>query len=241
MLNNSLFIIEDESIQNKVMEYSKNIRYYRKGSLIYQQEDKRDFLYFLTEGSVRVSISNSNGSEKTLAINEPASFFGETAFFDEFPSFSRAEALKDSTVVLLNKEQITNMIKDYPDLAFYIFNSMSRKIRLLSFQVEYLSFMKIEERLVSLLLTLFFTFGVKCSNDNISKEKPCKLKDACPNGQFLNLTITDQEIGDMISARREAITKALNNLKSQKLIYKNKRTICCPDLSILEDILSNLD
>lgn len=241
MFNKSLWIIEDKSIQGIVMDYSKNIRHYRKGNLIYQQEDKRDFLYFLTEGRVRVSISNSNGSEKTLAINEPASFFGETAFFDEFPSFSRAEALIDSTVIILNREQITNMIKDYPELAFHIFNSMSRKIRLLSFQIEYLSFMKIEERLVYLLTTLFFTFGVKCSNDTVSKERPCKYKDACPEGHFLNLTITDQEIGDMISARREAITKALNNLKNQNLICKNKRTICCPNLSLLENILSDMD
>lgn len=241
MLNKSLWVIEDKNIQEKVLKYSKNIRYFRKGNFIYQQEDMRDFLYFLTEGRVRVSVSSASGSEKTLAIHEPGSFFGETAFFDELPSFTYAQALKDSTVVVLSKDQFTNMMKDDPDLAFNVFNSMGRKIRLLSYQVEYLSFLKIEERLISLLITLFLTVGTKCSNENICKEKSCEFKGSCPNGYILDLTITDQEIGDMISARREAITKAINNLKNQGLILKNKRTICCPDLSRLEEILSDID
>lgn len=240
MLNKSLWVIEDKNIQEKVLKYSKNIRYIYKGNFIYQQEDKRDYLYFLTEGRVKVSIASANGSEKTLAIHEPGSFFGETAFFDEFPSFTYAQALKDSTVVILDKHQFTNMMKDDPDLAFNVFNSMGRKIRLLSYQVEYLSFLKIEERLISLLITLFLTVGKKCSNDNICKENS-KFIESCHNGYILDLTITDQEIGDMISARREAITKAINNLKNQGLILKNKRTICCPDLSRLEEILSKID
>ncbi|WMJ76553.1 MULTISPECIES: Crp/Fnr family transcriptional regulator [unclassified Sedimentibacter] len=241
MLNKSLWVIEDKNIQEKIIKYSKNIRHFRKGNLIFQQEDIRDCLYFLTEGRVRVSISNSSGSEKTLAVHEPGSFFGETAFFDEDPSFTYAEALKDSTLVVLNKEQFTKMMKDDPNLAFNIFNSMGRKIRLLSYQVKYLSFMKIEERLMSLLITLFLTVGTKCSRDAICKVKSSKFNGSCANGHILDLTITDQEIGDMISARREAITKAINNLKNQKLIYKNKRTICCPNLSLLEELLSNLE
>lgn len=240
MLNRSLWVIEDKNIQDKIIKYSKNIRYYCKGNFIFQQEDKRDYLYFLTEGRVRVSISNANGSEKTLAIHEPGSFFGETAFFDELPSFSYAQALKDSTVVLLDKDQFTSMMKDDPDIAFNLYNSMGRKIRLLSYQVEYLSFLKIEERLISLLITLFLTVGSKCSGSTC-KEKSGKAADACSNGYILDLTITDQEIGDMISARREAITKAINNLKSQGLIFKHKRTICCPDISRLEEILYKMD
>ena len=124
MLNKSLWVIEDKNIQEKVLKYSKNIRYFCKGNFIYQQEDKRDFLYFLTEGRVRVSVSSASGSEKILAIHEPGSFFGETAFFDELPSFTYAQALKDSTVVVLSKDQFTNMMKDDPDLAFNLFNSM---------------------------------------------------------------------------------------------------------------------
>lgn len=241
MLNKSLWVIEDKNVQEKILKYSKNIRYFCKGNFIYQQDDKRDFLYFLTEGRVRVSIANTNGSEKTLAVHEPGSFFGEVAFLDELPSFSYAQTLLDSTVIVLDKDQFTNIMKNDPDLALNVFKALSRKIRLLVHQVEYLSFFKIEERLISLLITLFQTVGTKCSNDNSCKGKSCDFKSSYPNGYILNLTITDQEIGDMISARREAITKAINNLKNQGLILKNKRTICCPDLSQLEKILLNID
>lgn len=241
MLNKSLWVIEDKNIHEKISKYSKNIRNYSKGSLIFRQEDVRDCLYFLIDGRVRVSISSPNGSEKTLAVHEAGSFFGETAFFDELPSFSYAEALRNSTVVILDKSQISLMIKEEPDLIFHIFKSMCRKIRLLTFQVEYLSFMKIEERLASLLLTLLLSFGIKCSETPPHSIEECEFKDFCSDGYILDLTITDQEIADMIGTRREGVTKAINNLKHQKVIYKNKRTICCPNLEKLDNLLATTE
>lgn len=241
MFNKSLWVIENNIIQENLMKYTNNIRNYNKNTFIYQQEDIREYLYFLIKGRIRVSISSPNGSEKTLAIHEPGSFFGETAFFDHHPSFSYAQSLSDSTVLIFSKEQIITLMKEQPEIFSHILESMSRKIRLLSFQVECLSFMKIEERLVALLITLFASAGVECSNTSTSTKMINNCKSLCPHGYLLELTITDQEIGDMVGVRREAVTKAINKLKNQGLIYKYRRTICCPDLSKLNDILSNKD
>ncbi|MDO4719170.1 MAG: Crp/Fnr family transcriptional regulator [Peptostreptococcaceae bacterium] len=239
MLNKSLWVVEDKNLQEILMKLKNNIRNFPKGSYIYQQEDVRKYMYFLIEGRVKISIYSPNGSEKTLAIHEPGSFFGETAFFDQMACFCCAEALKDSVVVCLGKQDIRRMMQDNPEIIFHMFDSMGRKIRLLSFQVEYLSFMKIEERLIALLLTLFDSFGVKCSKVNDSV-KGCLLKKKCPLGQCLSLSITDQAIGEMIGVRREGVTKAINKLKKRDLVYKQNRVICCPDISILNTLLSEL-
>ncbi len=236
MLNKSLWVVEDQRVQETLMKYTKDVRRIPQGSFIYRQDDVREYLYFLTEGRIKVSIFAPNGYEKTLAIHEPGSFFGETAFFDEHPSFSCAMALKNCTVLIFGKEQIFQLMREQPIIISHIFESMSRKIRLLSFQVEYLSFMKIEERLVALLTTLFASFGSACCD---AVPSGCSLSSACTHGYVLEQTLTDQEIGDMLGVRREAVTKAMNHLKKQALIYKQKRTICCPDLPKLNNFLSN--
>lgn len=240
MLNKSLWVVEDKNLQEILMKLKNNIRNFPKGSYIYQQEDIRKYMYFLIEGRVKISIYSPNGSEKTLAIHEPGSFFGETAFFDQMASFCCAEALKDSVVVCLGKQDIRRLMQDNPEIIFHMFDSMGRKIRLLSFQVEYLSFMKIEERLIALLLTLFDSFGIECSKANDFVKGVCLLKKKCPLGQCLSLSITDQEIGEMIGVRREGVTKAINKLKKKDLVYKQNRIICCPDTSILNTFLSEL-
>ncbi len=236
MLNNSLWVVQSKKVQDTIINYKTETRNFRKGSYIYYQNDLSEHLYFLLDGRVSVNILSSNGSEKTLAIHEPGSFFGETAFFDGSPNFSNAYALKDSTILLFDKSHINQLMHDNPDIMLHIFEDMSRKIRLLSFQVESLSFMNVEERLVSLLIKLFSSFGAQCNKSSLSS---CQFEDKCINGQFLELTITDKEIGEMVGARREAITKSLNNLRRQNLIYKNKRVICCPDLSKLDEFLAD--
>lgn len=238
MLYKSLWVIDDKKVHKTLLEYTDNIHSYPEGSFIYHQEDDRTCLFFLIEGRIKVNLSDANGSEKTLAIHESGSFFGETAFFDQKPSFANALVLKDSKILAFNKKQLSLLFKEHPEIIYHVFESMSRKIRLLSFQVEYLSFMKIEQRLVVLLLTFFESFGKNCSKGDASTKKTCTGKKNCPHGHLLKLNITDQEIADMIGTRREAVTKAITSLKKQNLIYKQNRMICCPDLSKLQDFLS---
>ncbi|WP_422484720.1 Crp/Fnr family transcriptional regulator [Gudongella sp. DL1XJH-153] len=241
MLYKSLWVIDDTDINELLLKYTDSQHTYTEGSLIYQQDDAQDYLFFLVNGRIKVNLIDSKGTEKTLAIHEPGSFFGETAFFDQYPSFTNAQALKDSVVLFFTKKQLTNLFTDYPEIVFQIFESMGRKIRLLAFQVEYMSFLKIEQRVVALLLSLFESFGKECSINNTSLYDNCTFKGNCIEGHHLEITITDQEIAEMIGTRREAVTKAINNLKKQKLICKQKRTICCPDLNKLNDFLTNSD
>lgn len=237
MLYNSLWVIGDDDVNKTLMNYTDKTRTIPAGAFVYKQEDERSYLFFLLDGRIKVNLSNIHGSEKTLAIHEPGSFFGETAFFDEYPNFTNAQAEIDSTVLLFTKEQLIKLFHDHPEIVLHLFGSMGRKIRLLSFQVEYLTFMKIEQRVVALLLSLFSTFGKDCTNFSSDSKENCVFKGECPSGSHLELTITDQEIADMIGARREAVTKSIANLKKQKLIYKHKRTICCPDIENLNKFL----
>lgn len=239
MFSKSLWVVEDKKVQETLMHYAKNIRSFPEGSFIYQQEDEQKYMYFITEGRIRIRIFSLNGLEKTLAIHEPGSFFGETAFFDKFPSFSCAQALKQSTVMFFGIDEVSQLMKDHPDIILKMFDSIGRKIRLLSFQVEYLSFMNIEERMVALLITLFDSFRTECFTSTSSAKGSCDNKVLCPKGSCLKLSITDQEIGEMIGVRREAVTKAISNLKKQNLINKKKRMICCPDFQKLNDFLAN--
>ena len=239
MLYKSLWVIDNTKMKDVISSYSDNRRSFPEGSFIYHQEESINQLFFLVDGRVKINLIDYSGSEKTLAIHEPGSFFGETAFFDENLSFTNAQALKDSIVLCFSKEQLIKLFSDYPEIVFQMFASIGRKIRLLSFQVEYLSFLNIEQSVVALLLSLFESFGRLCSVNGSSTNKNCTSNGQCISGQQLELTITDQEIADMIGTRREAVTKAINNLKKNKLIFKHKRVICCPDLYKLNEFLKN--
>ncbi|RQD72676.1 MAG: Crp/Fnr family transcriptional regulator [Tindallia sp. MSAO_Bac2] len=242
MLYKSLWVVDNREAEDVLSKYTDSRKTFAKGSFVYDQNDERQHLLYLVEGRMKVSVFSHDGSEKTLAIHEPGSFFGETAFFDSKPSFSTAQALEKSVVLMFDREQLMSLFSDHPEIVFHLFESMGRKIRLLTFQVEYLSFMNIDQRAVALLLSLFDVFGKSCDQqcENPSSEESLENSESCGHGDgsLLELTITDQELADMIGTRREAVTKAINKLKKTKLIYKRKRTICCPSISRLNEFIS---
>ncbi len=234
MLYKSLWVVEDKDIYKTLLNYSNNIRNYKKGSFIYKQGDEETNLFFLLNGRIKTTLLNIDGMEKTLAIHESGSFFGETAFFDKQPCHANTLALVDSEVLVFNKDQFLLLIKEQPNIMYELFQSLGRKIRLLSFQVEYLSFMKIEQRVAALLLSFFVTSSDTCIKNGSSSKKKCG---SCTEGHILKLKVTDQALADMIGTRREAVTKAISSLRTKGLIDKEDRMICCPDLSKLKNTL----
>ncbi len=54
-------------------------RMYQAGEIVYLQGEMSKAFYFLHKGKVKVSILREDGSEKTLAIQEGNTFFGESA------------------------------------------------------------------------------------------------------------------------------------------------------------------
>ena len=120
-------------------------------------------MHFIIKGRIKVGIIDSKGSEKTLAIHEPGSFLEKLLSLTNIPPLLSAQALIESTILKITKDQFNNIIVDNPEIAFQLFSSMGRKIRLLSFQVEAMTFLKIEQRVASLLLSLLDSFASECS------------------------------------------------------------------------------
>lgn len=220
--------------KHNLIEMMKNCdapkKRYVKGSYILEQDSPIHHLHFLLSGRVIVTVLHHDGQEKTLAIHEAGAFFGETAYFDGNPSITNARALEDSVIIRMGPQELNNLFRSNPDAIMEILNSLGEKIRLLTFQVEYLSFMNNEHKIVSLLLSLFRTQGLPCG-----PQGNCP----CSGGLMLQNRITDQEISNLLGIRREIVTKKLRKLRDLELIGKHNRLLCCPDLAQLSEYLIN--
>lgn len=122
-----------------------------------------------------------------------------------------------SEVLRFDRKTALGFLKDNPEFQNSLMRSMSQKIRLLSIQVEDLTFWPIEKRLCRLLLKLISDFGVKTTS-----------------GLTLSIVITDEQLGQLIGARREAVTKALSKLRKQGLLTKENRKLSFPSFELFQ-------
>lgn len=183
-------------------------RIYNTGEIIYLQGEQSKYFYFLIEGKVKVSILKEDGSEKILAIQESNTFFGESAAFDRYPYFATATAMIASRICCIRIEDAEALILKHPRISFLIITSIIRKLRLLGLQVEDLTFLDAQQRIVHIILKLIDEVGV-VTNDGIVIEKK----------------LTHEDIASLTGLSRVTVTNVLNHLERLRLLSKSRQKI----------------
>lgn len=191
----------DPGTLSAIFESMPMIRVFNKGSMIYSQGDDAECFYYLKSGRVRIFISDENGSEKTVSVAEGGAIIGEAAFFDGLPRISSARAITRCETVSVTKNVLTDIIRRSPSSAFEIFRMQAQTIRLLSAQVDSISFISAKKRLSNLL------------HDCIEREKNLSVK------------MTHEEIASYIGVSRITVSRLIGELASDGIIETGYREI----------------
>lgn len=176
-------------------------RNFRKGTILYDQDEISTKFFFIEKGLVQVSILRLDGTEVILELMGPHTICGEGPAFDGLPRFSRAIASKNSVAVEFDADILDEMCAEYPKLAAAMLRTMSIKQRVISVKLEYMTSQNTEERLLELLERLKRKFAVPH-----------------PRGQLLTTYLTHEQIASMTGMSRVTVTRAFARLKSQGVI-----------------------
>lgn len=145
---------------------------YEKGQSIYQQGDSAEFVYYLKKGKVQIFIASPNGSEKILTVFSEGSLFGKSSFFDKMQRTSSARAITKSEIIVIDKPTMTEIIGSHPEFAIDMLEYLSKGIRLLSNQIESLSFLQADKRIARFLVDTLSgssTGGhIACTHDELA-------------------------------------------------------------------------
>lgn len=135
----------------RLIEGASAAKKYRKDEIIYHQGDNANYFCYLKKGRVKVYMTSADGMEKVLNTAGPGELLGEGAFFDKKPRVSSAGALTDAEVIMIDEEKLTGLISRYPRLAFELLEILSNRIRLLSSQLDSVTFLRADARIARLL------------------------------------------------------------------------------------------
>lgn len=154
----------------RVFETIQAPRVYAKGEMVYLQGERADCLYYLKAGRVKIFLSSENGMEKTLTILNCGSLFGEAAFLDRLPRMSSARTLICSEIIAVDRPHLMRYFSEQPALAMNLLEYLARTVRMLSAQVDHMTFLQADQRIAQLLLNL--TAGeehvVRCTHEELA-------------------------------------------------------------------------
>lgn len=94
-------------------------------------------------------MNSVDGNEKTLNTARHGEIIGEGAFLTK-PRVSSAKALTNTEVIMIDKKRLTDIIAQHPTLAFELLEILANRIRLLSSQLDSMTFMQADARIAGL-------------------------------------------------------------------------------------------
>jgi CRP/FNR family transcriptional regulator, cyclic AMP receptor protein len=90
---------------------------YKIDQRIFSQGEDADFVFFVQDGSVKLTTTSEQGLETLLGIAERGQFFGETCLHDVPVRIATATAVTDCRVTSVMKEAMLSTIHSQPRFA----------------------------------------------------------------------------------------------------------------------------
>ena len=83
---------------------------FKKGEVIFAEGDRKDAIFFLERGSVKLTVTSKHGREAIIGILVGGEFLGEAAVTGEGTRAHRAVALTDSRVLRIERNLMMNLL-----------------------------------------------------------------------------------------------------------------------------------
>jgi CRP-like cAMP-binding protein len=133
---------------------ARTIRTYAPSAVVFSQGDAATDVFYIQHGSVKLSVLSRTGREAVVAVLGHGDFFGEGCLAAQARRIATAAAMSASTVLVVEKPQMLEMLHTQPALAErFLAHMLARNIRVEEDLVDQL-FNSSEKRLARVLLLL---------------------------------------------------------------------------------------
>jgi CRP/FNR family cyclic AMP-dependent transcriptional regulator len=133
---------------------AKRVAAYQPGTTIYTQGDVADTVFYVRQGSVKLTVLSRTGKEAVIGVVGRGDFFGEGALAGQPRRLATAVAMSASDVLVVPKRQMIRLLHQQHDFSDrFITHMLARNIRLEEDLVDQL-FNASEKRLARALLLL---------------------------------------------------------------------------------------
>jgi CRP-like cAMP-binding protein len=182
------------------------------GTVFFTPEDSSERVFILKLGRVEVYRLTANGKRLVTRRIGPGTIFGEMGLLGQTLQGCFAEATESSLVCMATKDDILQLLRERPDIAIRLLDSIGSRLKSLEDRLEDAIFSPVKVRLARFLLS-----SLDSASNAVSG-------------------YTQAEIGDTIGALRQTVAETLSELEGQGLVEVGRKQIRVINRPALEEI-----
>jgi CRP-like cAMP-binding protein len=178
---------------------------FAKDEIIYTVGDKQRTMFFLQRGFVKVGTITATGSELIYDVRKGGDVIGELCASEKERS-DRAVALEATDAIVVPFDDIKSLLMTEPSLIAALIDVFCSALKQAYAQINTLAVDDTVHRLATILVSLAQRMGRR-------------------SGALMEIPtyLTQEEIAQMVAARRERVSTALNFLRRREMVQYTYR------------------
>ncbi len=161
LVNNvEIFKTLDTSIKQEISEVLQE-KIYAPGEAIIIQGHTGGSFYIITEGAVRVIVTDTNAGSQTVAVLSTGNYFGEMSLLTGEPCSATVKTGVETKVLVLDKTEFRKIMHNTPSLADKLAKILSERLEVLSETKESLQQEVIQKQQTTFAERIRNFFGLK--------------------------------------------------------------------------------
>jgi CRP/FNR family transcriptional regulator, cyclic AMP receptor protein len=182
------------------------------GASLFLEGDQSGTVVFVVSGRVKVFSLTEQGEEILLAVRGPGALLGEVSAVDGGPRSASVAALEPVTAIVLTADAFLDYLRTHAAAATVLLQMVTSRLRDADRKrVEFAAY-DIASRVARRLVELAERFG-----------------EPDENGVRIAVALSQDELAGWVGASREAVAKALHQLRGLHVVETGRRRITVVD------------
>lgn len=217
-------VINSISVFNKltidelnILNYEKTCQIFKKGTIIYNEGSRISGCYCIHNGIIKLYKTGFEGREHIIRFAKKGDIIGYRSLLSNDFACHTAKVLEDAQVCYIPGETLFRLLENNSKFALEMLKLSCIELGEANTFITDIAQKTVRERLAEVLLILKDTFGLD-------------------EEQNLQITLTREELGNIIGTATESVIRLLGEFKDNRWIEINGRKIKIIDIKSLQKI-----
>jgi CRP/FNR family transcriptional regulator, polysaccharide utilization system transcription regulator len=192
--------------EHEILALDKNIEPHKKGSVIYHEGNRISGCYCVSNGIIKIYKTGIDGKEQIITFAKAGDLIGFRSVLSGELACTTAKVIEDAHLCFIPADTLIHLVKKNGEFSMDLMQLACKELGESNAYITDIAQKTVRERLAEVLLHLKDNFGLD-------------------DDQFLKITLTREELSNIVGTATESVIRLLSEFKSDGLIELHGRRI----------------
>jgi CRP-like cAMP-binding protein len=192
--------------EHSFLDSEKKCNIFKKGDILYKEGNRISGVFCINSGVLKIYKTGSDGKEQIVAFAKEGDLTGYRSVLSNEPACTTAEILQEASICFIPSQVVFHLVKTNGDFALALVQLTCKELNQANSYIKDIAQKTVRERLAESILMIEDKFGTTTEGN-------------------LNITLTREELANIVGTATESVIRLLSDFKADKIISMEGKKI----------------